>query len=82
MVIIRPVIEAIIKSCANADPMRLLYIVKIFEKVTATAATRVVVDRCDGTEGEDAMKGTLTVKFSQLQEFNKFMDLLIKGKNY
>ena len=59
MVIIRRIIEAIIKSCANADPMRLLYIVKIFEKATATAAARVVVDRCGGT---------LTAKFLQLQE--------------
>ena len=56
----------IIKSCANAR--KLLYIVKKFEKATAKAAAMVVVGRGGGTEGEDAIKRTLTGKFTQSQE--------------
>ena len=48
--------------------MRLSYIIKIFEKGTAKAKARGSVDR-GGTEGEDAIKGTLTGKF--LQELNE-----------
>ena len=72
-VMLRPIIEAIHTHCV-ADHKH-------------SQSTSESVDRGGGIKGEVAIKGTLTGKFSQLQEivnqeeFNKFMDSLIKRKN-